>query len=563
MIGIDFDNTIVCYDDVFARVAVDLGLVPPGVATSKTAIRDHLRAAGQEDRWTELQGTIYGPRMPDAPPFPGVLEFFRACRSAGVPVAIISHRTRFPYLGERHDLHAAARGWLARQGFHSAAGIGLPEDRVFFEETKEAKLARIAALGCTHFIDDLPELLAHPLFPANVRRILFDPRGEHPVGSGIDSASSWRHLATLLLSSPLPLGEAGHRPGEGAERVADTQARSPQPSPRGRGSVEDRLLAAAGLRPALAIERLPGGGNNRVYRVETAAGALLLKEYFRHPADPRDRLGAEQAFSRFAWEHGIRALPQPLGSDREAGLGLYEFIAGRKLAPGEVTAAHVAEAAAFFTAVNRHRADPSARSLPLASEACFSLAEHLACVDRRVQRLAAIEPESDLHRQAAALVADRLLPAWNRVRAAVVAGGIPLDAALATAHRAISPSDFGFHNCLATDAGLKFIDFEYAGWDDPAKTVCDFFCQPAVPVPREHFEPFLAAAADAAGDPGLRDRVALLLPVYELKWCCIMLNEFLPVGDERRAFARADQGHESRLTNQLHKVEAALAHLQA
>ena len=563
MIGIDFDNTIVCYDDVFARVAVDLGLVPPGVATSKTAIRDHLRAAGQEDRWTELQGTIYGPRMPDAPPFPGVLEFFRACRSAGVPVAIISHRTRFPYLGERHDLHAAARGWLARQGFHSAAGIGLPEDRVFFEETKEAKLARIAALGCTHFIDDLPELLAHPLFPANVRRILFDPRGEHPVGSGIDSASSWRHLATLLLSSPLPLGEAGHRPGEGAERVADTQARSPQPSPRGRGSVEDRLLAAAGLRPALAIERLPGGGNNRVYRVETAAGALLLKEYFRHPADPRDRLGAEQAFSRFAWEHGIRALPQPLGSDREAGLGLYEFIAGRKLAPGEVTAAHVAEAAAFFTAVNRHRADPSARSLPLASEACFSLAEHLACVDRRVQRLAAIEPESDLHRQAAALVADRLLPAWNKIRAAVVAGGIPLDAALATAHRAISPSDFGFHNCLATDAGLKFIDFEYAGWDDPAKTVCDFFCQPAVPVPREHFEPFLAAAADAAGDPGLRDRVALLLPVYELKWCCIMLNEFLPVGDERRAFARADQGHESRLTNQLHKVEAALAHLQA
>lgn len=327
--------------------------------------------------------------------------------------------------------------------------------------------------------------------------------------------------------------------------------------------MEDRLLAAARLRPALAIERLPGGGNNRVYRVETAAGGLLLKEYFRHPADPRDRLGAEQAFSRFAWDHGIRVLPQPLGSDREAGLGLYEFIEGRKLAPGEVTAARVAEAAAFFTDVNRHRADPAARSLPLASEACFSLAEHLACVDRRMQRLAAIEPESDLHRQAAALVADRLLPAWNKIRAAVVAVGIPLDAALATAHRVISPSDFGFHNCLATDAGLKFIDFEYAGWDDPAKTVCDFFCQPAVPVPREHFEPFLPAAVDAAGDPGLRDRVTLLLPVYELKWCCIMLNEFLPVGDERRAFARADQGHESRLTNQLHKVEAALARLLA
>jgi hypothetical protein len=112
VIGIDFDNTIVCYDDLFTRVAVELGLVPPEVATSKTAIRDHLRAAGQEDRWTELQGTIYGPRMPDAPPFPGVLEFFAACRAAGVPVAIVSHRTRFPYLGERRSCPAVPSSGL-------------------------------------------------------------------------------------------------------------------------------------------------------------------------------------------------------------------------------------------------------------------------------------------------------------------------------------------------------------------------------------------------------------------------------------------------------------------
>jgi hypothetical protein len=509
VIGVDFDNTIVCYDEVFTRVAVEQGLVPSDAATSKTAIRDHLRSLGQEDRWTELQGTIYGPRMIDARPFPGVIEFFAACRAAGLPVAIVSHRTRVPYLGEKHDLHTAARDWLARQGFHEPAGIGLPVERVFFEETKEAKLARIAELGCTHFIDDLPELLAHPLFPAHVRRILFDPHGQHGTAAGIDVATSW----PLLL---------------------------------------ERLVGA--------VERLPGGGNNRVYRVETAAGPVLLKEYFRHEADPRDRLGTEQAFLGFAWAHGVRAIPQPLACDRAAGIAIYEFLAGRKLAPGEITAAHVDEAAAFFAALNRHRHEPDAAALPVASEACFSLSEHLACVDRRLARLGTIEPESDLHRQAAALVANRLVPAWQRVR--VAAGGLPLDAPLAAADRVISPSDFGFHNCIATDAGLRFIDFEYAGWDDPAKTVCDFFCQPAVPVPRKHFEPFLEAAADAAGDPRLRDRVALLLPVYELKWCCIMLNEFLPVGDERRTFARANQSHELRLTNQLHKVEAALARLE-
>ena len=528
MIGIDFDNTIVCYDDVFQAIAVEQGLVPPHAATSKTAIRDHLRSVGQEDRWTELQGTIYGPRMMDAPPFPGVVEFFAACRAAGMPVAIVSHRTRFPYLGERHDLHAAARDWLARHGFHDPAGIGLPVERVFFEETKEAKLARIAEVGCTHFIDDLPELLAHPLFPATVRRILFDPHGQHGLPPDLDLLSSW-HAAPALLEK----GDAA-------------------------------LFRGARKRAASPFSRLAGGGNNRVYRVDTGTGPVLLKEYFRHVSDPRDRLGAEQAFLHFAWAHGVRAIPRPLACDRGAGLGVYEFLAGGKITPGEVTAAHVDEAADFFVAVNRHRHDPDAAQLPVASEACFSLTEHLACVDRRLTRLGGIEPESDMHRRAAALVATRLAPTWQRVRAAVAAGDLPLDEPLAADARVISPSDFGFHNCIATPSGLRFIDFEYAGWDDPAKTVCDFFCQPAVPVPRGHFERFLGAVADTVDDgDALRRRVALLFPVYEVKWCCIMLNEFLPVGDDRRAFARGDHSHADRHREQLNKVDAALTRLDA
>ncbi|MFM7207023.1 MAG: haloacid dehalogenase-like hydrolase [Planctomycetaceae bacterium] len=202
MIGVDFDNTIVRYDDVFGRVALDLGLVPPEAATSKTAVRDHLRSIGQEDRWTELQGIIYGPRMMDAELFPGVAEFFARCRAARTPVAIVSHRTRFPYLGERHDLHAAARDFLARHAFHDAERIGLPENRVFFEETKEAKLARIAAVGCTTFIDDLPELLADPRFPNDVRRILFDPGRLHEPPAGVEAVASWADVERLLAETP-------------------------------------------------------------------------------------------------------------------------------------------------------------------------------------------------------------------------------------------------------------------------------------------------------------------------------------------------------------------------
>ena len=73
---------------------------------------------------------------------------------------------------------------------------------------------------------------------------------------------------------------------------------------------------------------------------------------------------------------------------------------------------------------------------------------------------------------------------------------VEADQPLDPAERCLSPSDFGFHNAiLANDGRLRFIDFEYAGWDDPSKLICDFFCQPAVPAPPQAFDRFATAIA--------------------------------------------------------------------
>lgn len=201
MIGVDFDNTIVCYDEVFRRIAVEEGMVPAGIGTSKGAVRDHLRSIGREDDWTALQGLVYGARIDDAPAFPGVLDFFRACVEAKVPVCIVSHKTQHPFLGPPYDLHAAARGWLERQGFFDAQRIGLSRSQVFFELTKADKLARIGAAGCTLFIDDLPEFLAEPAFPTGVERVLFDPNLRHTGDTGFRRAECWSTLTGELLGS--------------------------------------------------------------------------------------------------------------------------------------------------------------------------------------------------------------------------------------------------------------------------------------------------------------------------------------------------------------------------
>ena len=175
LLGIDFDNTIVCYDALFHKVAREQGLIPADVPVNKSDVRNYLRRVDNEAAWTEMQGYVYGGRMSEAAPYPGVLEFFRACRAAGIPTSIVSHKTRHPFLGEKYDLHAAATAWLEQQGFFDPAQIGLPRANVFFELTKQAKLDRIGQCGCTHFIDDLPEFLGESSFPAGTQRILFDP----------------------------------------------------------------------------------------------------------------------------------------------------------------------------------------------------------------------------------------------------------------------------------------------------------------------------------------------------------------------------------------------------
>jgi hypothetical protein len=203
LIGVDFDNTIVCYDELFHQVAAARGLIPAGIPARKNAVRDHLRRAGQEDLWTELQGLVYGPEMREARPFPGVLECFTRCSSLGIQVRIISHRTRHPYLGEPYDLHQSARQWLAARGFCDPARLGLRECDVFLELTRQDKLARIAETGCTHFIDDLPEFLSEAGFPAGVERILFDPGDTHRQWRASGRATSWAAMEKLLFGESL------------------------------------------------------------------------------------------------------------------------------------------------------------------------------------------------------------------------------------------------------------------------------------------------------------------------------------------------------------------------
>lgn len=199
IIGIDFDNTIVSYNELFHRIARDKKIIPNELPINKTAVRNYLRSIGQEDTWTLLQGEVYGLHMNKAKPYTSALEFMIKAKKLGHQLFIISHKTKYPFTGPLYDLHNSAKSWVKanlifqkKPLFHSW--------QIFWESTKEKKVKRIQALGCDFFIDDLPEILLMPGFPDHTHKILFDPELIYcNLDTRYSIANSWIKIDKLLF----------------------------------------------------------------------------------------------------------------------------------------------------------------------------------------------------------------------------------------------------------------------------------------------------------------------------------------------------------------------------
>jgi len=329
------------------------------------------------------------------------------------------------------------------------------------------------------------------------------------------------------------------------------------------------FLKASGHQGSFELSPLAGGVNNRIFLVHRDSRIIaILKQYYHSKGDLRDRLSSDYGFSRFLWDYGIHQIPMPIASDPIHHLALFSYIDGKKIVPSEITEQHIDQVIDFYFAINTYRASEGARLLPDASEACFSLVEHIRLTENRVQNLKKIRGGSETDKRAELFIQDELLPMWERVKYSTSRkaekANLILGDVIPDGDRRLSPSDFGFHNALADkDGKLFFMDFEYAGWDDPAKMVCDLFCQPQIPIPPRFYPYIIEKIVKDLGNPGMqRQRIEMLLPVYKIKWCCIVLNEFLPRGRSRRAFMKNTLNPEVNKEEQLKKAMNIITHLR-
>lgn len=201
LIGIDFDNTIVGYDVLFAQLALDAGYLDEAPRGGKAAVRDAVRHRHGDEAWQALQAEAYGPRMGEAQMMDGFPAFVAAARRVGIPLVVVSHKSVFShYTATGPNLRYAALGWMRTNRFFEPGGLGFSVDDIYFEGTRVEKVQRIRKLGCTHFIDDLPEVFAERSFPPVVERILFAPADDEAFDVDV-VAPDWFAIRDALFAA--------------------------------------------------------------------------------------------------------------------------------------------------------------------------------------------------------------------------------------------------------------------------------------------------------------------------------------------------------------------------
>jgi len=222
-------------------------------------------------------------------------------------------------------------------------------------------------------------------------------------------------------------------------------------------------------------------------------------------------------------------------------------------------------AAEFIVMVHELRLVPDAAAQPLGAEACLSGAEIVAQLGRRLARLGTVaegEPELGVFLDRL----DRFLftDALPRAVAGYDALGASFALPLPVEARTLCPSDFGFHNALRGPAGLTFIDFEYFGWDDPVKLTSDFLLHPGMQLTESLRRRFATASLRVFGADGkFAPRLSLLYPLFAVRWCLILLNEFLPERWATRVHAGAELEWRQAKQRQLQRAEALLVSIEA
>ena len=282
------------------------------------------------------------------------------------------------------------------------------------------------------------------------------------------------------------------------------------------------FLSGQGWQKDEAVRQLGAGNRHGVFLLESGDRRAVLKMHETATAGRRDTFAHEVLMHSFYAAETRGAVPVLLAHDEACRAILFDHVRGEVVVG--VEEAVLEQLARFLVESNAPNILERARKhgLPMASESGTCASDHWRCAVDRLDSLLGSARADDVTAEMHDFLRSEVQPALGALK--------PSDGS--AVRLCLSPSDFGLHNVLRRDDGsFCFLDFEHAGWDDPAKLAADLILQPEMPLCAEAAQCFLRSLGVAGPFGGnIRERVRETLAIQKCKWTVIILNVFARPG---------------------------------
>ncbi len=522
-IGIDLDNTIISYDKVFKIAAKSFDLISDDWSGNKEKLKSCIRQLPDgEKRWQKLQGYVYSEAIENADAFPGVIRFLWRAKNKGHHVFIISHKTEVAHHDSKINLRNPALRWLKEQQLLPESNLGLIKEILFLSTQKE-KIKKINELNLDVMIDDLIEIVEHPLLDNNIDTIHF----------GESVYSTWPSIENYLLKNI---------------DVEDCYA----------------LIRQSSLGNPVSCQTCNEGGNSSVWKIELENSSPVTVKYYINDLSHADRRVTEMHANQIMRKYGIENIPNVLHSNKYLEISVFEHInASTVQCMNESKVDFVSN----FIEKLKDVGGEYEVDFPLASAACLCGDDIVKQINSRLSNLQqACENNAELSKfinNALLPTADKIIE-WSKLNwPSKQHFNLPIE----KTYQILTPSDIGAHNMMEdSDGSIFFIDFEYFGFDDPVKTASDFLLHPKNKIDTKLGKIWVGRMKDLFSDTDadFMQRLAVSWPLYGVCWCLIMLNEFRNTDWQRRKLSKelSEEEHSKVKSEQLNKSAVLLQFIE-
>ena len=488
-IGIDLDNTIVNYNSSILNLAIKLGYVPLGWKGNKLETKKYLLAKtnGQEN-WNRLQGQIYGPYMKKAKVFDGFLQFLNKFVCEKNEFFIVSHKTKFGHYDiDKTPLRLVAIEWLKHNRIINNKK-GILEENVFFLSSQKEKVKKIESLQLDFFIDDLKEVLVL-IESKSIKKIHFQGSIKSSTHK-IKCINTWDEISNYI---------EGYKDLISLSKNIET-------------IINDKIIKSSEIKRGI---------NSKVYKIESKFKKYALKIYPKVLNDGHDRLNTE--INALNILEGFQNTTELIGYDKKKNIAIFDWIEGKYIL--KINKKVLQESINFINNLSNINKNKIV-NLSNAKESCLRVADLILQIESRLELITKTKNKKVFN-----FIKNIFLKTYhNSVNYAEKHLSVSsFNEALEEKYQILSPSDFGFHNAiLKKNNKVFFMDFEYFGWDDPAKLINDFIWHPGMKMTDKQKKYWaINTLSIFKTDKKLSLRVKATWPLYGLRWILIILKDVL------------------------------------